>query len=228
MPSCGFGSYKSAGPTQKNCEATLLMIEYGVGKMRYTAGIMLLVATSIASADVVLSAGESCAGVSCHTGLLQSTGPHDGGADQELCDTCHVADDPEKHEFRYAASGGLLCTGCHAGLTQHEFKHEPAEQGLCTFCHSAHESQYTGLLKFPPEALCISCHSDEIPERARVVHGPVEQGRCVVCHDPHSSDMMITWSQQCPSCASVVTIRIRPITTANCCRLSNNLSSTNP
>jgi predicted CXXCH cytochrome family protein len=165
------------------------MIEYGVGKMRCAAGIMLLLATSTASADIALSAGESCASASCHTGLLHSTGPHDGGADKELCDACHVADDPEKHEFRYAASGGQFCTDCHASLMQHDFKHEPAEQGLCTFCHSAHESQYAGLLKFPPEALCVSCHSDAVPDRARVVHGPVEQGHCVVCHNPHSSDI---------------------------------------
>ena len=164
------------------------MTEYGVSKKRITAGIMLFFAMSMASADIALSVGESCASASCHSGLWQSTGAHDGGADQELCEACHVADDPEKHDFRYAASGGQLCTDCHASLTQHDYKHEPAEQGLCTFCHSAHESQYAGLLKFPPEALCVSCHSEIVPDRARVVHGPVEQGQCVACHDPHSSD----------------------------------------
>ena len=164
------------------------MDEYSVRKMRIAAGIILFFAMSIASADIALSAGESCASALCHTDLLHSTGAHDGGADQELCSACHVAADPEKHEFRYAASAGQLCTDCHTSLMQYDYKHEPAEQGLCTFCHSAHESQYAGLLKFPAEALCVSCHTDAVPDGAMVVHGPVKQGHCVACHNPHSSD----------------------------------------
>jgi predicted CXXCH cytochrome family protein len=188
MHSCAFGGYSRRGLNPKLCEATVLMIAYGVGKMRSAAGIMLLFVMSTGAADIVLSAGESCASASCHTGIFHSTGPHDGGADQVLCDACHVVVDPPKHEFRYAASGGKLCIDCHTGLTQHDYKHEPAEQGLCTFCHSTHESQYAGQLKFPPEALCVSCHIDVVSDGARVVHGPVGQGRCVACHDPHSSD----------------------------------------
>jgi len=161
----------------------------GVGRKRIAAGIMLFVAASIASADMTLSAGESCAGASCHTNLLGGSGVHDGGPDQKLCNACHVADDPGKHEFRDAASGGELCTGCHARLTQRAYKHPPADLGLCTFCHSAHESQYSGHLKFPPEALCVTCHNKIVPDGARTVHGPVAQGRCTACHDPHSSNI---------------------------------------
>lgn len=159
------------------------------GMKGIAAGIMLFVAVSIASADIALSAGESCASASCHTNLWRSSAAHDGGPDQKLCGACHVADEPGKHEFRFAASGGELCTGCHAGLTQRAYKHPPADLGLCTFCHSAHDSQYSGRLKFPPEALCVSCHNKIVPDGAKTVHGPVGQGRCTACHDPHSSDI---------------------------------------
>ena len=134
------------------------------GMKGIAAGILLFVAVSIASADISLSAGESCASASCHTNLWRSSAAHDGGPDQQLCGACHVADEPGKHEFRFAASGGELCTGCHAGLTQRAYKHPPADLGLCTFCHSAHDSQYSGRLKFPPEALCVSCHNKIVPD----------------------------------------------------------------
>lgn len=165
-----------------------MMSKCSVGKLCATMGVILLLAVNTAAADIALSTGESCASASCHTNLLGSSGVHDGMADQQSCGTCHVADDPGKHEFRYAASGGELCTGCHANLIQHEYKHAPASSGLCTFCHSAHESQFAGHLKFPPEALCVSCHNKIVPDGVKIVHGPVAQGRCTACHDPHSSN----------------------------------------
>ena len=149
---------------------------------------MLFCTAHIAFADITLSNGQTCATASCHNNLLEAAGPHVGDAEQQFCDVCHVVDQPGQHEFRYADSGGQLCNGCHANLTQQEFKHVPANLGLCTFCHSAHESQYSGLLNFPPEALCMSCHDKTVGEGTRTVHGPVEQGHCVACHDPHSSD----------------------------------------
>jgi predicted CXXCH cytochrome family protein len=150
--------------------------------------VMLIILARTACADITLSPGQSCASASCHDDLLQNPGVHEVGVDGQFCDDCHVTDEPDKHEFRYAESGGQLCTGCHSELTQGDHKHVPAEMGLCTFCHSAHESEYEGHLKFPPEALCVSCHDKIVPDGARTVHGPVEEGRCVACHDPHSSD----------------------------------------
>ena len=170
-------------------EATTVNSDCSVGNLWITTGIMLLFVVRAASADIALTAGESCASATCHSNLLGGPGAHDGGPEQQLCGVCHVADDPRKHELRYAASGGELCNRCHANLTQAEHKHAPANLGLCTFCHSAHESQYAGQLKFPPEALCVSCHNDTVPDGAKTVHGPVEQGHCTACHDPHSSDI---------------------------------------
>ena len=152
------------------------MIKSGVCKMRGAAGILLFFAMSTASADIALSAGESCASASCHAGFLHSTGPHDGEADQELCNACHVPDVPEIHEFKYAESGGQLCIDCHASLMQHDFKHEPAEQGLCSFCHSAHESEYAEVLKVPPEAFFDKGHTSGVQKRTKDVHRTVEKG----------------------------------------------------
>ena len=159
------------------------------GRKRIAAGIVLSAAASIATADMTLPAGESCASASCHASLLSGSGVHDGGPDQRRCSACHVADDPGTHAFRFAAEGGELCVGCHARLTQGTHKHAPADLGLCTFCHAAHDSKYPARLKFPAEALCVSCHDKIVPDGARTVHGPVGRGRCTACHDPHSSDI---------------------------------------
>lgn len=165
------------------------MSKCGVGKLRAATALMLFFAVATAFAEITLSTGESCASASCHADLWDSTGVHEAGAGAQSCGVCHLTTEPGKHAFQYAASGGKLCTQCHADLMQREHKHAPASSGLCRFCHSAHKSQYTGQLKFPPEALCVSCHNTTVPDGATIVHGPVEQGRCVACHDPHSSDV---------------------------------------
>ena len=150
---------------------------------------MPLFAVRTLAADITLSPGESCASASCHASMLDNSGAHEGGAEQQLCGGCHATDNPREHEFRDAASGASLCSSCHADLTQKEHKHAPANLGLCTFCHRAHKSQTAGYLKFPPEALCVSCHKDIVPAGVRTVHGPVAEGQCTACHDPHSSDV---------------------------------------
>ncbi|MFQ5548704.1 MAG: cytochrome c3 family protein [Woeseia sp.] len=150
-------------------------------------GVICSLAVNLAAAEITLSPGESCASASCHSDKLHTSVPHDGGPGAQFCGVCHVAEEPGQHQFRFAASGGKLCSQCHAALTRHEHKHAPASAGLCTFCHSAHKSQYAVQLKFPPEALCVSCHNKTVPDGALTIHGPVEQGRCTACHDPHSS-----------------------------------------
>lgn len=160
-----------------------------VSDLWIATAIILPFAASIASAEITLRAGESCANSSCHANLLLSPGAHDANTDQRSCNSCHVNEDPDRHEFRFAANGGQLCNTCHAELTQREHKHAPANMGLCSFCHSAHETQYPGLLKFPPEALCVSCHNKMVPDGVKTVHGPVEKGQCTACHDAHSADI---------------------------------------
>lgn len=176
----------------------------GVNILWIATSISLFLVARIASADITLSKRDNCATASCHSDLLRAAGPHDGGADQQFCNVCHVADQAGQHEFRNADSGGQVCNGCHADLTQHEYKHAPASLGLCTFCHSAHESQYSGQLKSPPEALCVSCHNNTVPDGAKTIHGPVKQGHCVACHDPHSSNyddhLVATVPQLCFGC----------------------------
>jgi predicted CXXCH cytochrome family protein len=153
-----------------------------------TAAALFLMA-SLASADTTIAAGESCASSSCHADHQSGTNFHNVKDGQEFCADCHVADEAGDHEFHFAASGGQLCASCHLDLTEHEYVHGPVEAGLCTFCHSAHETPYPQQMKFPPEALCVSCHDDLVPEGVKTVHGPVGQGLCTSCHDPHSSSI---------------------------------------
>ena len=163
------------------------MIECNSDKFWTAIGIVLFLVAVMASADSTIADGESCASSSCHADHQSGVNFHNVRDGQEICTDCHVADGSGDHKFQFVASGGELCTTCHTDPTEHEYVHEPVEAGLCTFCHSAHESPYPQQLKFPPEALCVSCHNDLIPEGVKTVHGPVGQGLCTSCHDPHSS-----------------------------------------
>jgi predicted CXXCH cytochrome family protein len=180
------------------------MIERNAGILCATIGVFLLLSVNVAVAQLPLSAGDSCASISCHTDKFEGTGAHDDGSEGQFCVACHVIDDPDRHAFRLPSRTGRFCLDCHADLTEHEHRHAPAEAGLCTFCHGAHETQYAGLLRFPAEALCVTCHTDTVPTAARTVHGPVVQGNCTACHDPHGSanaaQLIATVPEVCFTC----------------------------
>lgn len=150
--------------------------------------IATIVCADAVWAAVVLEPGASCMNSSCHTDNATVGNNHLMTGQGKSCGICHTAADPAKHEFQFTASGGELCTRCHAPLLNAEYKHVPAALGLCTTCHKIHRAEHAKQLQSAPETLCKTCHVQIAPPDAKTLHEPASQGRCADCHDPHSSN----------------------------------------
>jgi predicted CXXCH cytochrome family protein len=55
------------------------------------------------------------------------------------------------------ATGGELCAICHAEK-KNPILHGPYKAGQCLVCHDPHTGNFEGLIRVPPNALCLSCH----------------------------------------------------------------------
>ena len=128
----------------------------------------------------------SCTNAGCHGPVIKRAKLHDPVA-QGSCDTCHESTDKAKHQFKRAAEGSALCTGCH-DAPKGKVKHDPVEQGDCTVCHDPHGSAGEHFLNRPTVGeVCAECHED-VTKGLRFLHGPTAAGACTACHRPHASD----------------------------------------
>ena len=85
---------------------------------------------------------------------------------------------------------GRLCLGCHTtfgDVLKQPFVHTPVKNGECSDCHDPHASDHGKLLAEEPSRICLSCHADVVPAKAKSAHGNVLEGNCTKCHDPHGS-----------------------------------------
>jgi DmsE family decaheme c-type cytochrome len=97
----------------------------------------------------------------------------------------------QQNKFRLKPeAAGKVCLGCHADFEQKlksKFVHTPVKTGDCVGCHSPHTSNHGKLLVASTSGICLTCHTDIVPEKARSNHKVVVEGNCVKCHDPHGS-----------------------------------------
>ena len=113
-----------------------------------------------------------------------------------------------QNKFRLKpGADGQVCLNCHSGMAEKlksKFVHTPVKKGNCADCHSPHTSAHGKLLSASPDALCRTCHTKVIPEKAASVHKVVVEGNCVKCHDPHASNnkanLLKTGNELCVSC----------------------------
>jgi DmsE family decaheme c-type cytochrome len=85
---------------------------------------------------------------------------------------------------------GATCLECHATFTdvlKKPFVHTPVKAKDCVGCHNPHASQHGKMLDASPSQVCLTCHADVVPAKARSTHRPVEEKGCASCHDPHAS-----------------------------------------
>ncbi|MBI5921630.1 MAG: cytochrome c3 family protein [Betaproteobacteria bacterium] len=151
----------------------------------------------------------------CHAKLLQKKEVH--AAANMGCDSCHEELDasavPHKSKGKFAmglsAEGPALCANCHdKKLFKGKMVHAPVEGGPCLGCHDAHASDYQGVLKKEPAALCLDCHPDvkkgphviagfsrgghPLGNETKAAQDPLRPGKkfyCVSCHEPHRSEL---------------------------------------
>ena len=107
---------------------------------------------------------------------------------------------------------GKLCLECHAPFKaklKQAFVHAPVRGNNCTGCHNPHASEHGKLLGADKEKLCLTCHEDVLPEKAKSMHQPFVAGNCTGCHDPHASDnkfeLLKPGAQVCNSCHAAIT-----------------------
>ncbi|HAR42242.1 MAG TPA: hypothetical protein DCS07_06375 [Bdellovibrionales bacterium] len=154
-------------------------------------------------------------------GCIQCHDPHDGkerfllkGKPAALCTGCHeqLPGNPATFHGEDSAAGSCItchqphsadnakllkatCSSCHSDLTANRSRvHEAMEMEKgCINCHNPHDGK-AKLLKDTSQALCTSCHNNEIasnpmPADATSIHGPINsQESCWSCHTPHAAD----------------------------------------
>jgi predicted CXXCH cytochrome family protein len=100
-----------------------------------------------------------------------------------------------------------LCLQCHTDFEQKlrsRYVHTPVRSGECSSCHDAHVSSHGKLLSADPREICIQCHAEVIPAKARSIHKVAADGDCRKCHDPHASNnpanLLAIGSELCFTC----------------------------
>ena len=85
---------------------------------------------------------------------------------------------------------GKICTNCHVDFQdklKRPFLHTPVKKGECSGCHNPHTSSHGKLLEADPSRICLRCHEEIVPKKAKSTHKVVVEGKCTSCHDPHSA-----------------------------------------
>jgi predicted CXXCH cytochrome family protein len=102
---------------------------------------------------------------------------------------------------------GKLCLDCHVTFEETmslPSVHTPARDGNCADCHNPHATTHGKLLASEASDICITCHTDVVPEGALSVHEPVLTGRCIDCHDPHAAphanNLKVGGNELCNGC----------------------------
>ena len=96
----------------------------------------------------------------------------------------------DKYRLKPGATGEL-CLSCHVDfqdVVALPSVHTPVKAGNCADCHDPHASDHGRLLADDPDAICVTCHDDIVPEGAMSSHQLALEGQCVQCHDPHASN----------------------------------------
>lgn len=158
---------------------------------------------------LVKPANQLC--LSCHTEmgtqLKQVQFAHKPVTDGD-CIKCH---DPHASDYAPVLKSEplkLCATECHQDIRKAsldaKYKHTAVTDGrACVNCHTAHGGNLSKLLKDQPIAICMKCHSKEIPQASGKVipsvaeiikpgmnlHGPLKKGTCGGCHNVHGSDV---------------------------------------
>lgn len=151
----------------------------------------------------------------CHAAVAQKKVVH--AALEKGCVYCHAEIEsnavPHKIKGKTAkersVDGSAMCDECHEKkLFEGKVVHGPIAVGNCLGCHHPHASDFKGLLKMEPVALCLDCHPD-IKKGPHVIAGftrsghplgnekkeaqdPLRPGQkfyCVSCHEPHRSEL---------------------------------------
>ncbi len=106
-----------------------------------------------------------------------------------------------------------LCWICHGNLgplRSKPYQHAPFQNGYCTNCHDPHASDWPGMLKQDPRALCLTCHPIGGELARAQPHPPAASYFCTNCHDPHASDwkgiLVARQRELCFSCHPTVAV----------------------
>lgn len=94
-----------------------------------------------------------------------------------------------KYRLKPGASG-KLCLSCHDQFQEklkNPFVHTPVKSGDCSDCHDPHTSSHGKLLSEGTNQICLKCHEQVVPVKAKSSHKIASEGNCVKCHDPHAS-----------------------------------------
>ncbi len=117
-----------------------------------------------------------------------------------------ASSDEAKYKLKPGAKG-KSCLGCHADFAEtlkQPFVHTPVKAGDCSDCHSPHASDHGKLLAEDANKVCVSCHADVVPAKAKSAHPDVMSGNCVKCHDPHATknkaQLLKAGNELCASC----------------------------
>lgn len=151
----------------------------------------------------------------CHAAVAQKQVVH--AALEKGCVYCHaeIESNAQPHKIKgktakeRSAEGSAMCDECHEKkLFEGKVVHGPIAVGNCQGCHTPHASEFRGLLKMEPVALCLDCHPDTL-KAPHVIAGftrsghplgnekkeakdPLRAGQkfyCVSCHEPHRSEL---------------------------------------
>jgi len=118
------------------------------------------------------------------------------------------AQDAAKFRLKPGARG-KACLECHSefsAVLAKKHVHTPVREGNCADCHDPHAADHGKLLEADVDRICLTCHTDVVPESSRSTHALAADGKCVSCHDPHASDfasnLRASGNDLCASCHS--------------------------
>ncbi len=135
---------------------------------------------------------------SCHEPQWFASDPFHAGLDELHCSNCH---DP------HAAGNPLLLVDARTFERRQQIRRVPVSQHP-TFesedCASCHVREQAHVLVEDVDAVCLSCHGEQVDPAGAPLHQAVVEGKCTTCHTAHQSprpDLMHPTAEQvCFSC----------------------------
>jgi predicted CXXCH cytochrome family protein len=145
----------------------------------------------------------------CHDSmahLVRKGSAAHGAIAKQGCVGCHDSHHSQAKWLLKENSTTVHCSSCHAEKIEVKSetlagRHAVVGRESCLSCHDAHLGGGKRPLKAPSDALCLSCHKDELKAAGgRVLptlkawtdpkaapHGAAKKLQCVDCHSMHSS-----------------------------------------